>query len=304
MRDGITDSPVDRRSVLRNLGVATGAIPFLGAGVAADEQPDLLTEGRETDDPDHPVVDLAIEHESHPSRQTIAFTSLTRQEGFQLYLAHGTRSPTDVPSRIELITDAEYGVHGVSWQSPTTLRYSRDGATYERTTHDGSGIAVDRTRERLVEPEPLPLTPFDGQVTGRATVVKCTSVPYIGDWCVRVHAQDSGHTPTCNNNPTPPAMTHNHFAVYPQSDAKGGINLWAGTDGGCFYAGEEHYAQQCIRVCYDGSFPSLSAIADAYEEILLIATAAAGISLAPVVAKALAYILGGLTIKPPVGFPV
>lgn len=99
-------------------------------------------------------------------------------------------------------------------------------------------------------------------------------------------------------------MVHSHFAVYPQSDAKGGMNLWAGKHSGCFYVGEEHYSSKCVRVCYDGSFPSLGTIADAYEEIILIAAAAAGIGLGSAIAKALAYILAGLTVKPPVGIPV
>lgn len=303
MQNNRRASSVDRRSVLKSLGVATGTVPFLTDTVAAD-QPELLTGGRETDDPEHAVAALAIEHAVHPDRRLIAFTSLTRQEGYQLYLARGADSTAEVPDRIDRITEAEYGVHAVSWESRATLRYSRDGATYEQTGFDGSTPVRGPTEERLVRQEPLPFTAFDAPVTGHAKVVKCTSIPYIGDWCVRIHAQDSGHTPTCNNNPTPPSMVHNHFALYPQSDAKGGINLWAGTDGGCFYAGEEHYAQKCIRVCYNGSFPGLGTIADAYEEILLIAAAAAGISLGATVAQALSYILGGLTIKPPVGFPV
>jgi len=265
------------------------------------DEPELLIKGRESENPEHPVSELAIEYEAHPSCPVIAFTSISKEEGYQLYLARGVRTASRVPDRIEQLTDADYGVHAVSWESSDTLRYSRDGATYEQTFHSDAVVAHSQPRERHIKSEPLPFTQEDGQLVTLAKVVKCTSVPFVGDWCVRVHAADSGHTPKCTNNPTPPAMTHNHFAVYPQSDAKGGMNLWAGSDGGCFYIGEEHYSGKCVRVCYDGNFPGLSTIADAYEELLLIAAAAAGVSLGPTIAQALSYILGGLTIKPPTG---
>jgi len=303
-RENKSDS-LNRRRVLQTIGIGAVATGFPLVGSASADGSDLegaaKTTGIVGDSPDKSVAALAMEHEAHPKRPLIAFTSVNREEGFQLYLARRTDTADEVPDRIEQLTEAEHGVHAVSWESESKLRYSRDGATYEYTI----GPAQDAEKqEQQVDSEPLPIRTSEGEVTTAAKVVKCTNVPSVGDWCIRVHSGDSGHTPLCTNNPTPPSMTHNHFSVYPQSDAKGGINLWAGNKSSCFYVGEEHYSGKCVRVCYDGNFPSLGAIADAYEEMILIAAAAAGITIGAAVVKALAYILAGLTVKTPVGLPV
>ena len=311
-RESESDS-LNRRSVLQTIGIGAAATGFPLVGSASADGSDLegaaKTTGIAGDSPDKSVEALAMEHEAHPKRPVIAFTSVNREEGFQLYLAHGTDTADEVPDRIEQLTEAEYGVHAISWESKSKLRYSRDGATYEYTIGSDPDVKkqerqVDSEPLPIQTSEPLPIQTSEGEVTTDAKVVKCTNVPVVGDWCIRVHSGDSGHTPLCTNNPTPPSMTHNHVAVYPQSDAKGGINLWAGNKNSCFYVGEEHYSGKCVRVCYDGNFPSLGAIADAYEEMILIAAAAAGITIGAAVVKALAYILAGLTVKPPVGLPV
>ena len=84
-----------------------------------------------------------------------------------------------------------------------------------------------------------------------------------------------------------------------------GINMWAGLSGGCFYVGEEHYLGQCLRVCSSGGgLPSFSNVKDAYENMIDRAADAAGIAIPALVIAALAYILAGLTLKPPTGIPI
>jgi len=305
---------VSRRKLLKAVGMSGGV--FMGStGFVAASGDQGFEDEIDMKNPDHAVEELAVEYEPHPRKSMIAFTGIGFGDGYQLYLARGAKTSSDTPQEIVRLTDARHGVHALSWQSQRRLRYSKDGATYGRIVPgaEKASISSKQSFERKIDTEPLPIegdsqTQATGITTQDAKVVKCTSVPFAGDWCVRVHAMDNGHPPKCTNQPPPPAMKHSHFSIYPQSDAHGGINMWSGAKGPCFYVGEEHYKGKCARApprCdYDGELPDFGTIKNAYKEMIEKAADAAGIAIPAVVIAALAYILAGLTVKPPSGVPV
>lgn len=321
-------APVDRRSVLKKAGAAGGAYFTLSSGASGQSGSPF--------EEDLSVAELAMEYEQHPEQSAIAFTSVTQSEGYQAYLARGIHSPDENPNGVDRLTNAELGVHGLSWEDSETLSYSRDGSTFEQSVRFGRASAFERTpgfdqlpgvaqsllgaeeqvesgSEQLIDsdPRPIPGTAPGVQsqaiTTQEAKVVKCTNVPFVGDWCVRIHKGDGPKpTPRCSNFSVPGSMVHHHILdIMPKGKPNDGINIWVGTKNGCLWAGEENYLNKCWRLCKDGKgLPGLSTFVDHWEKILVAAAAAAGISMHSTITSALAYILGGLSVKPPTLVPV
>lgn len=296
---------LNRRNLLKSTTVAASSLFALG-GIGSGAAQSVPT------DAEHTVDELALEYEVHPSEPLVAFTSVSEKESFQLYVAKGVRSVTDVPDTVVRRTDAEHGVHGLSWESRRVLQYSRDGATYQQ--HIGSIRSSRRSRaqqgrEILVDEEPATITSTTSWTTSTVRAqakgykfVKCVDVPVAGGWCVRIHAADDGHSPRCRSHSVPSLVHHHIVHLFPQSNVHAGINIWAGITGGCLYAGEENWWGDCVRICKDDL--NLDTLANYWKEILLAGTAAAGIAFHSVIADAIAYILGTLSLKPPVLVPV
>lgn len=300
---------INRRRLLAQSGIAAsaGALTLTGqaladAGAGSDGgetiRPGVTPEVRSLDD-------IALESAFHSAWDVAAFTSVNLGRGLQLYFTKGVSSRNDRPDEITRLTDAREGVHAPSWENKTDLKYSMDGATFSEQVLDlkKSSITSQRSRE-VISQEPLPLFENRGVVSTLSKVVYCRDFPGIGGWCIRLHHKDSGHSPRCTNNPTPPSMVHSHFSIFPMSDAKGGINLWGGYDGNCFYAGEEHYSGYCVRVCGNGGLPGLGVISDAFEDVINTAAEHADIVIPAAVVVALAYYLAVSTLAPPPGVPL
>jgi hypothetical protein len=112
------------------------------------------------------------------------------------------------------------------------------------------------------------------------------------------------HEPECAGS-NPPPMPHGHFAIFPEGNYRGGINIWIGKNGNCIWVGEEHSSNWCTRVCGpNGGLPSLADLRDAFEEAINQAADAAGIAVPAIVVTALAYYLAASTLAPPTGVPL
>jgi len=314
------DIEINRRRLLSTSAALLGAGGVAGGNVSA-----LEAFGRKDLD-EYEIQEVALEYAAHPVRDIVAFTTITPEHGFQLFLARGVASPDAVPDSVDVLTDAEHGVHAPSWElvskSPQNrhpslaanwpLRFSMDGRTFEIRAGKLQSVSTHGRGTEIVETDSEPIAITESDLVGSSgavepqNVVKCTDLPWVTDWCFRVDGRDDGHTPRCTNNPTPPSMPHAHLAVFRKGGSgRDGINMWAGLSGGCFYVGEEHYLGQCLRVCSSGGgLPSFSDVKDAYENMIDRAADAAGIAIPALVIAALAYILAGLTLKPPTGIPI
>lgn len=274
---------LNRRGVLRSLGLAssTGLVGFPGTAVAT--RTDISAESS--------LREVIIESVPQPGTQRILFTTTLLGDGYQLYVAEGVSSIDEVPDSVRQVTEAKAGVHGLSWLNESTLEYSMDGRTYHSTiTKNGK-----RANNRVVDNEPIHFPTDD--VSIQANFVYCE----LG-WCVRIADSDYGSL-YCTSHSVPP-MTHGHFAVYPSGNYRGGFNLWIGMKGNCIWAGEENYTGWCTRICGpDGGLPSVSDLANVFEEAIQRAADAAGIAIPAAVVVALAYYLAVTTLAPPVGVP-
>lgn len=304
------DNRMSRRKLLTQSGIITtgGALTLAGNAIAETSSSGNRGWIKELDSSsikELSLRDLAIETAIHDSRPVAAFTSINIGDGFQLYLAQGVTSEDDSPKQIKLLTNAQAGVHAPSWETETDLKYSMDGATFVETILENNGVSIQSDPSRkLVSNEPLPVVGTKDGMSAMAKVVKCMNPPFVGGWCIRLHHKDSGHTPRCSNNPTPSAMVHSHFSIFPQSNAKGGINIWAGSKGNCFFVGEEHYTDYCVRICGNGGIPGLGALKNAFENAINHAADAAGIAIPGAIVAAAAYFLAGSTLAPPTGVPL
>ncbi|WP_256296709.1 hypothetical protein [Haloarchaeobius salinus] len=308
-------TPTDRRTVLRGLA-ATGAIAGspLVAAKTRDER------DRRNVDPRLSLRELAVEIAFHPERDLAAITTLGLGDGYQVYLVADVDARTDVVHTrrdLEQLSRATVGVHGIHWTDARTLRYSRDGSTIERSlafeTRRGGVVTTTRATTTVSE-QPLPVRATSGPSTAvdipypidckSGGNVCCTDVPFVNDWCVRVTGNDSGHSPECAGS-NPPPMPHGHFAIFPEGNYRGGINIWIGKNGNCIWVGEEHASNWCTRVCGpNGGLPSLADLRDAFEEAINQAADAAGIAVPAIVVTALAYYLAASTLAPPTGVPL
>lgn len=303
------DNGISRRGLLARSGIAAtaGSLTLTGRALAdaASSRPRKRVRLADERGAAWSLDDIAIETALHDSRDVAAFTSTNLGHGLELYLARGVSSVSEWPEEVSVLTDAREGVHAPSWRDETDLRFSMDGATLSETVLKDEGLSIASHRSRTVlREEPLPVFGTERAVSTQSKVVYCRDFPFVGGWCIRLHHKDSGHSPRCRNNPTPPAMVHSHFSIFPQSDANGGINLWGGYDGNCFYVGEEHYSGYCVRVCGNGGLPGLSPIKSAFEDVINTAANYADIAIPAVVVAALAYYLAGSTLAPPTGVPL
>lgn len=308
-------NPMRRRTVLRLLGASgAGAASPIAAASARGTQRELPPRRRARLD------ELAIETALHPERPGGAMTTIGLGDGYQLYYVDGVESADEtvhVERDLVQLSRAEAGVHGVHWISPTTLRYSQDGRTLQRSFgFDGRGeqITPRSGTVTVVDDRPLPVHRTDDfgaqsvdipyPIDCRSSQVCCTDLPYVTDWCVRVTGSDTGHSPECSNfNPGP--MRHGHFAIFPEGNYRRGVNIWSGVDGNCVWVGEEHATKWCTRVCGpEGGMPSLADLRDAFEEAIERAAAEAGIAIPAIVVVALAYYLAASTLAPPTGVPL
>lgn len=133
MVDNNTTTNIQRRTVLQSIGAVATA-----SAVAP------LVQGRESypvvdhDRTDLPVEDLIIDAASdpqiaeHPNHDRIALATTGFDQGFELYLATGVQSISDVPSEVLQITsDTAVGVLDLNWKSGNRLEFWRDGSVFE-----------------------------------------------------------------------------------------------------------------------------------------------------------------------------
>lgn len=312
------ENPANRRKVLQLIG-ASGALA--ASPVAAARSRSRDRDGEESRPDELRLNELAIEAALHTDQSVAALTTIGIGDGYQLYLARDVQSLSDtvhVERDLEQLSRAEAGVHGVHWTSESTLKYSIDGKTVERSltiADDELSVQSSSGQVTVVDDRPLPVR-SSGEVSTQAVDIPypidcksggnvcCTDLPFVSDWCIRVTGNDSGHSPECNGH-NPPAMHHGHLAIFPEGNYRSGINIWAGNSGNCVWVGEEHSTKWCTRVCGpEGGLPSLTDLRDAFEDALNKAADAAGIAVPAIVITALAYYLAASTLAPPTGVPL
>lgn len=319
-----------RRELMAQIGTFSGGLSVVP--LAAHGRRSRRRRGRRNRDgiviPDQaPVEEIAIEVAPHPEHPIVVFSSIGLGDGYQVYVAEGVGSAEkqiDIPDDFRQLSQAEAGVHAIHWVNATTLKYSRDGETVERSiAFSREGSSIQRSSVSVVDDRPLPLTqqhrggsvsaqnlpnidiPFPIDV--KSANVACTDLPYVQNWCLRVDPSDDGDYLNCDNH-NPPQMPHAHFAIYRSREPHSGINIWIGKDGNCIWVGEEHYSNDgdgwCQPLCGpEGGLPSLSTLKDTFEDVIDRSAEAAGIAIPGFVVAALAYYLAGSTLAPPVGVP-
>lgn len=287
---GQTDS-INRRRFVKSLGVTSGAA---AVGFGALTNPVVASStntNSELKDENDPLDEIAIETAKQPNTARIFFTTTLLGDGFQMYIAEGTSSTDESADSVQQITNAEAGVHGLSWKDQQTLRYSQDGKTYTRTTSNTGEL----TSATQVNDAPLP--PSQGEVTTQANFVHCE----LG-WCIRLANSDYGSL-ACKNAKVP-RMNHGHFAVYPSGNYEGGFNIWIGKKGNCIWVGEENKTKWCTKVCGPkNGLPGVSTLKNTFKNAINRAANAAGIAIPAAIVAAIAYYLAVTTLAPPVGVP-
>ena len=273
------------------------------------------------DGQNRPVNDIALEIAEHPKRPFIAFTTPVLGDGFQMYLANGISSPDEKPHTVTKISDAEAGVHALSWVGNKTVRYSQDGKTFVRTVVPSRALTRSpKFQPRVVDDRPLPL-PSDTtaqpttqgittqEIDYKGNGVLCADIRFVGSWCVRADIDDNwrSHRLDCGNT-TVPHMPHAHLAFFKKGSSPGesGVNLWAGKEQNnpCIWIGEEWVLKSCIELCApEEGLPSFTDVKNAFENLINDAADAAGIAIPGVIVVALAYYLATSTFAPPIGIP-
>lgn len=280
----------DRRTVLHGIGTATAGGLLASGSASAAYGDDTISE-----------AEFTSETMGQNTAEILAdgtgawVTTSILGDGFQLYWAEGATNESSIPNDVFQYTSADHGVHNLSFEDSTTLKFSMDGDTYTMPT----GIKPASTTT---------------DVTTSSDLTKISSDPllvdYKGDgvvcgmgWCVRIDADDYGSL-ECSSLSVPP-MNHGHFAIYPEGNYRAGVNFWIGVDGNCVYAGEEHYTKWCTRVCGpEDGFPSMADLVSIFEEAIRRAADAADIVIPGFIILAFAYYLAASTIAPPPGVPL
>lgn len=306
----MSDIPTtNRRRVLQGVGAA-GVLSLVPIAGAKPVQIDRVY-GKRLDE-------VSISTAPNTRKNCVAFTTITKRDGYQLYLAEGVGSASatiDQSVTINQVSNADAGVHGPHWIDDTTLRFSQDNKTITKEWVDLFGYTLVE-RDKEVRDEPLPFTdptksegvvqpafsvsdvPFPLDKKPGAPVV-CTDIPWVTDVCLRID-KNSGHSPECKRY-NPPSMPHVHlFDLFLSGKPNSGVNFWTGYDGKCIWIGEENAITDCAKFCKDLS-GSIGALKEFFMDNIEKIALAAGIALSPVAIEALAYYLAGSTIAPPTG---
>ncbi|GGN94949.1 hypothetical protein GCM10009030_21830 [Haloarcula pellucida] len=94
------NGPLDRRTVLKNVGAAS-ALTILPLTVSAKESYPTVDEGDLSDAPlSEIVVDSPESASEHPHHNRIAFSTSVFSDGLELYVADGVDSLTSNPDAI------------------------------------------------------------------------------------------------------------------------------------------------------------------------------------------------------------
>lgn len=310
------ESGLSRRRIVQSAALAMGSVSVPTAAAAPPQSEDLFSK---------PINNIALEANIHPDTDIVAFTAITDDDGFQLYVAPGISDlEEDLDERrVTQLTNADAGVHGLQWVGRRTLKYSVDGRTVvQRVKPEQPNISVT-SNQRTIDDEPLPFRQGCNDSVCAESVsvpdipypidikngnVACTDIPHVTNWCIRADVDDPSHSPECYRY-DPPNMTHAHLGFFREGDYRSGVNLWAGYDGRCVWVGEEHYTQPepyCNRACApNGGIPGISVLRDLFEDALETAVNHAGLAVSSTVITAMAYFLAVKTPTPPVpGSPV
>lgn len=285
----------NRRNVLKTLGIGTLSLSGLSAGIGEVEAAygaDTISKSEFCSEQMGPNVAEIL-----PDGTGAYVTTSILGDGLQLYWVEGATTESSIPDEVYQFTNADYGVHNLSFDGGY-LKCSMDGGTYRIATGikpaAQDGVTTQATAQsdfEKIDSSPLP-------VDYKGNGVACGM-----GWCVRIDADDYGSL-ACNNYAVP-AMNHGHFAVYPSGDYRTGVNFWVGHNGNCIWAGEEHKTQWCTKVCGpEGGVPAFGDLVNIFKDAINRAADAAGVAVPAFAVIALAYYLAGSTLAPPTGVPL
>lgn len=314
-KDDQTDT--SRRAVLKtSCGISSIALVSTAAGADTDRnsavseysEAEITTEAR-----NRPVKDIAFEVQEHPNRPLVAFSTTFLGDGYQLYLVRGANGTDRAAKHAMSVTEAEAGVHGISWEDSSrdgdpVLRYSEDGATFEGRIRGAEFIEKRKVSDDPIDPEePILEAPPKRVGTQTRRVNYCVDPPLVDEWCANARGPETGRL-KCKSQPgdhTPP-IEHYQFEVLRSGDATSGVSFWTGqqTTDSCMWVGEENYSEWCWKYCQGDGIPGVSTLAGAIEDAINKAADHAGIAIPAVVVTAIAYAIAtGIVAKPPTGVP-
>jgi hypothetical protein len=95
---------------------------------------------------DAPLQVAATESAMHPHQNRAAFTSTAFGDGYELYLAEGVDSTSDVPEQILRVTESSFFVNNLRWRKGNRLQYQRDFDMFIRKIPPSN---------KVFEPEPI-----------------------------------------------------------------------------------------------------------------------------------------------------
>lgn len=295
-----------RKTVLKNSLTLDGSILLsVNAAGKSDNQSGQLS-----------IADVAIESLEHPDHPLAAFTTTFIDDEYQLYITRGSKGLDSPINSAKRVTDANAGVHGLSWVSDgenPVLRYSMDDATFEGAFRGKNIVDETKVRDKPLTPR---VTPLSTEQTSGSSVVTlstrrynyCINLPFVGKWCANARGPEVGRL-RCDNVPgdhTPP-IEHYQFEILRSGNATSGISFWLGqqTTDNCFWVGEENFTQWCWSYCNGDGIPGVNTLANAIEKAINKAADAAGIAIPAAIVAALAYAITiGVVVKPPIGVPV
>lgn len=306
-----------RRAVLKaSYGISS--ISLASAAVSADtgsnsserkrSEAEISTEAR-----NRPVEDIAFEFREHPDQPLAAFSTTFLGDGYQLYIVRGENKGNRIAKHATPVTEAEAGVHGISWTDSTkngtpVLRYSEDGATFEGRISGTDLIETRRVSDDPIVPEePMLKASSTGISTQTRRVNYCVDPPLVDEWCANARGPETGRL-KCKSQSgghTPP-IEHYQFEILRSGDATSGVSFWTGqqTTDSCTWVGEENYSEWCWKYCKGDGVPGVSALAGAIEDAINKAADHANVAIPAAVVTAIAYAIAtGIVVKPPTGVP-
>lgn len=271
----MSDEPLNRRNVLRSIGVA-GAGSVIASSTASAEG----TGNDAYDDFTHSsnlekdsIRNNSIQYELNPDRDEVVFTTFTSDKGMAIYLADGVEDSSEVPSTVTLVSDAPY-VFAPRWVNSKTLQYWSSDGVYERRVTDerlGTAHKVNTTMQELIKETESPST--DGY-----SFSGCKYVSEVNrEVCLDARAYTNLRRPCkcsiCTGGETPPiASVPVKFKILKAGVIDVRIGGWVGFNfqgaNACFWAGEPdtmNCAYECVGA--DGA-PSPADVQDAFKPLL------------------------------------
>lgn len=308
---------INRRRFVRLLSAA--GVAATSTGIAGAEFTGSVAAAEGTLPNDMTVKQASIELAEHPTKPLAAFATTFLHDGYQLYLIRG-ENPAERPAvKAKQITNAQAGVHGLSWNSSShrnILKYSMDGATYKQAvgeTSVGKQVKTSDSPAPVTE-SPLGTTPSsspEGTVSvmdaNTKRVSYCVQPPGFSQYCANARGPETGRL-KCASQPGghTPELEHYQFEIVRGGEPHSGASFYYGqqVNDTCTWVGEENYSEWCWSYCKGDGIPGVSALTGAIETAINKAASSAGIVIPGIVVTALAYAIAtGLIVVPPTGIP-